>query len=334
MSNLSAVLYGKKDLRMEHRDVREPASGEVLMTVRKAGLCMTDVHVYDKGGVGDIIVTSPLVVGHEFSGVIQKVGSDVTNVKPGDRVAIDSLLACGFCSHCRRGHSNVCSNHAYVGFGSNHGGLAQRTVTCAHNVHKIPDSLSFEEAALMEPLAVCVNAVNRADVTLGDSVIVFGSGPIGLMTLQVALAKGASIVCVADVDEGRLRLAKELGATHIVCFREHEAEAENNAQKLRVALCLKSAVNAVRPRGVVAVVSLIDDDVSLPMTYIAMQEIDLRGCICNNYCFPSAIKLVASQKVKVAPIISHRFPLADLPRALDLVRSRQALKVMVDCVAD
>ncbi|XP_076465988.1 uncharacterized protein LOC143297477 [Babylonia areolata] len=157
---------------------------------------MTDVHVHDEGGLGDLLVTSPLVLGHEFSGVVTTVAPDVTVVKPGQRVAVDVLLACGQCRQCRQGQSNVCHRHRYLGFPPLHGGLASRVRLPAHCLHRLPDSLSFEEGALMEPLSVSINAVRRADVKVGDHVLVLGAGPIGLMTSQAARAAGASVVCV------------------------------------------------------------------------------------------------------------------------------------------
>ncbi|XP_070212198.1 sorbitol dehydrogenase-like isoform X2 [Littorina saxatilis] len=309
---------------------------------------MTDVHMLDNGTVGNnIILKEPSVIGHEYSGYVTAVGSDVTNVKAGERVTVDNLVACGHCARCKRGHTNVCFNHGYIGFPpEGRGGLARFATVPATCVHRIPATLDFEEAAMMEPLSVCVSAINRADVKLGDDVIVFGAGPIGLMTSQVARAKGASSVCVADISKERLELARKLGATHTALFGADETDSRTNAQRIRDTLgdcpdiaiecsgvphCLRTAIYAVRPGGVVAVVGIGPDDVSIPIVDVALREIDIRGCVCNNYCFPASIKLVASEKVMVKPIISHRFRLEEVHHALDLVRDRKVVKVMVDC---
>lgn len=343
--NLCAVLYGAHDLRMENRAAKEPEKGEVQISVRNCGLCMTDIHILDAGRVSQFVITEPFVPGHEMSGVVTKVGPGVENVKPGDKVTSDVTNPCFACPSCKRGDQHLCRDIQYLGIPIMNGGLGRHVTLPARMAYKLPDSVDFEEGSLTEPLAVTVNAANRVGISVGDTVVVFGAGPIGLLALQVARAKGATAVCVADINTERLQLAKRLGASHIVQFSAGETDARAGAQKLidlvgeadaamecsGAQFCLSTAVHAVRTGGCVALVGIGAENMTIPHTDAVLKEVDIRGCVANRYCFPAAIKLMETGKVKVKPIISHRFSLDEVPQALELVRSRLGLKVIIDC---
>ncbi|KAK7484521.1 hypothetical protein BaRGS_00024277 [Batillaria attramentaria] len=343
--NLCAVFYGRGDLRMENRPLRQPAEREVQISVRNCGLCMTDVHILEDGRIAQFDITSPSVPGHEMSGVITSLGASVTGFKPGDRVTSDVPKTCGYCNSCKRGRLSLCQNVGYLGIPTMDGGLGRHVNIPARMLYRLPEGVDFEDGAVTEPLSVTVNAVNRAGIGLGDTVLVFGAGPIGLLALQVARAKGATTVCVADINSDRLKLASELGASRTVLTASSETDAQAYAQKLvdmvgevdavlecsGAQLCLQAAVHAVRPGGCVALVGFGPENMVIPHTTAIAKEVDIRGCVANHYCFPAALKLMETGKVKVKPIISHRFSLDEVPQALEVVRKRQGLKVMINC---
>ncbi|PVD19847.1 hypothetical protein C0Q70_20340 [Pomacea canaliculata] len=224
---------------------------------------------------------------------------------------------------------------------------------CRTDVHfrdfGLPQTADFEEGAMMEPLSVAVHAVNRAAVGLGDLVVVLGAGPIGLLALQVSRARGAAHVCVTDVNNERLKLALKLGASCIVQLESVETDAQVAARKVQetlgeapdvalecsgAAFCLQTAILAVRMGGVVAAVGFGPESVDIPVMEAVVREVDIRGCVANNNCFAACVSMLENSQVKIKPIISHRFPLEEVPHALDVVRKRQGLKVIVNCGRD
>ncbi len=204
----AAIWYGGKDIRVEDVPKPEIRSDEVLVEVKAVGICGSELHAYE--GVSKRR-KSPLVMGHEFSGVIAEVGDKVEGFKKGDRVVVDPLSRCGVCEQCTVGRGNVCRNVKLLGLHVS-GAFAEYALAPARNCYKLPDHVSFEEGSVVEPLSVGVHAVNRTPIKLGDTVLVVGAGVIGLMALQAAKAAGAGSIFVTDVVDYGLRFAERLGA--------------------------------------------------------------------------------------------------------------------------
>merc|ERR1712062_311878 len=225
--NLTAILYKTDDIRLEQQDIVEPAPDQVLLKMDSVGICGSDVHYWTHGAIGDFIVKAPMVLGHEAAGVVAKLGSNVTNLKVGDRVAIEPGVPCGGCSYSKSGAYNLCINMKFCATPPVHGNLARYYAHSANFCFKLPDNVSLEEGALMEPLAVGVHACQRAGVALGKTVLICGAGPIGLVNLLTARAMGASEVIVTDISENRLEMAKKMGASGTFLVQRGTTSEEN-----------------------------------------------------------------------------------------------------------
>ncbi|XP_011502408.1 PREDICTED: sorbitol dehydrogenase-like [Ceratosolen solmsi marchali] len=232
--NLTAILYGINDLRLEQTEIEEPNESEVLLKIACVGICGSDVHYLENGRIGDYVVEQPMIIGHESSGTVIKLGSAVQNLKIGDRVAIEPGVPCRICVFCKRGRYNLCKDIKFCATPPVHGSLRRYYKHAADFCFKLPDNVSFEEGALLEPLSVGVHACKRANVGIGSSVLILGAGPIGLATLLAAKAMEAKLVVISDLIEYRLNIAKKLKAdqTYIIDNIFKENENINNIHKL------------------------------------------------------------------------------------------------------
>ena len=318
-------------------------TNDVLVSVRACGICGSDVHGYD-GSTGRRI--PPLVMGHESAGVVAEVGANVTSVRPGDRVSLDSLLYCGECELCRRGQTNMCAGRRILGVACQEfrqqGAFAEFVVVPEQAVYPVPDDLPFEHAALVEPVSVALHAVSRLRIDLGDSAAVVGSGMIGLLVIQALKIAGCDEVIAIDLDDDRLRLAEELGATATVNSANCDAVAamlERTAGRgVDVALevvgatqPLATAIGCVRRGGQIGLVGNLAAEVSLPLQTIVMRELILAGSCASAGEYPRAIELIANGAIRVAPLISAIAPLADGPRWFERLYAREPglLKVVL-----
>lgn len=346
--NLTAVLYKKDDLRLEQRPIPSPKQNEVLLRMACVGICGSDVHYLVKGGIGDFIVRKPMVMGHEASGTVVKLGPGVTNLKIGDRVAIEPGVPCRICEDCKGGRYNLCKDVFFCATPPDDGNLSRYYVHAADFCHKLPDHVSFEEGALLEPLSVGVHACRRANVGLGSTVLVLGAGPIGLVSLISAKSMGAGKVVITDLDETRLQHAKRLGADVTIKVSANEnvedlaAQIEDafGGEKPKVTLdcngfeiCVQLAIQVTRSGGVIVLVGMGSDQVKVPLVKACIREIDIRGVFryCNDY--PSALALVASKKIDVRSLVTHNFKLEETLKAFEVAKTGQGnpVKVMIHC---
>ncbi|CAH1786375.1 unnamed protein product [Owenia fusiformis] len=340
MQSVSAVLYAKNDLRLENRNVEQPEKDEVLVKMHSCGICGTDIAFWTLGGTGTKELEDPIILGHESSGTIEAVGPGVIDLAPGDRVAVELGLPCRKCKLCKKGSYNLCAERGYCW-----GGLTKLTRHPADFCHKLPDSVSFEQGAMMEPLAVTVRACKRAGVSVGDNVLITGAGSIGLITIAVAKALGASRICITDISKRRLQLAKEMGADFTVLAKVDETGQvladkviEAMGQQADIAIecsgvepSYQLAVWATTSGGVVVVVALEPNMVSIPLVDAASRQVDIRGSFSYANDYPDALALLASGRVNIDPIITHRFSFDDTLKAFDCARDRNtgAVKVMI-----
>jgi L-iditol 2-dehydrogenase len=308
---------------------------EVLVRVEACGICGSDVHGYD-GSSGRRI--PPIVMGHEAAGVVASVGAEVSRFVPGDRVTFDSTVYCGHCDFCLRGEVNLCDNRQVVGVSCGdyrrEGAFAEYVRVPEHIVYKLPETLSFAEAAMLEAVSVALHAVRLTGPGEGRTALVIGAGMIGLLTLQAARAAGYRRVLIADVDETRLALATQVGAD--IALHASGAEMVSAVMKhtggngLDVVLeavgrteTIAAAIDAVRKGGTVTLIGNITPRVDLPLQKVVSREIRLQGSAASAGEYPQAMEWMTSGKIQVKPLITAIAPLADGPRWFARLHARE-----------
>jgi len=345
--NLSAVLHKKGDLRLENRPIPVPKDDEVLIRMSAVGICGSDVSYLVKGYIGDFVVNSPMVLGHESAGVVAKCGKNVKNLKIGDRVAIEPGVPCRYCDNCKSGKYNLCKDVIFCATPPVDGSLCRYYTHASDFCYKLPENVTLEEGALLEPLSVGVHACRRAGVTLGTTVLICGAGPIGLVSLLVAKAMGASNILITDMVENRLELAKTLGAHHTVKITPgvevadlvKEVEAKMGVRPDVTIECsgaessIKLAILGTKSGGCVLLVGLGPSEVKVPIVDAATREVDIRGVFRYANCYPTALAMVASGVVDVKKLITHHFTIEETKEAFETSRTGAggAVKVMIHC---
>ena len=288
------------------------AEDEVLVRVRACGICGSDIHGYT-GITGRRI--PPLVMGHEAAGVIERIGVAVTGFAAGDRVTFDSTVYCGRCDFCRRGDVNLCDARMVLGVSCGdyrrHGAFAEFVTVPARILYRLPDGLPFEHAALVEALSVAVHAVNRRAPSPADLVVVIGCGMIGLLTIQVLRERGCTRIVAVDVDQGRRALAGRLGAERTLERVPDSGQADQAFEVVGRAETVAAAIACVRKGGVVTLVGNLAPEVPLALQAVVTRELSLLGSCSSSGEYPTAIDLLATGAVDVAPLISAIAPLAE-----------------------
>jgi len=314
-------------------------------------VCGSDLHYYTHGRIGNFIVKSPIVLGHEVSGVVEAVGENVTRHKVGDRVALEPGVPCRRCDYCKRGEYNLCPEMVFMATPPIDGALSEYVLWPEDFAYGIPDSVSLEAAALLEPLAVGVWAVKRGEVRMGDSVVVLGAGPIGCTTLQAAKAAGATTLIAVDLEKFRLEMARKVGATHTINAREEDVLERIKDITTRsglprshsgvdvafetagsVATC-RLSIAAPRPGGVTVLVGLPPDPlVPLDIVSASSRESQIRGLFRYANCYPAALALVASGAVDLDVLVTQRYKFADTGEALEFADrdKTSSVKVMLE----
>ncbi len=319
------LLTEYKNLVVTEVDEPEMTADDVLVQVEACGICGSDIHGYD-GSTGRRI--PPLVMGHEAAGIVVNVGDNVDDLVPGDRVTFDSMVSCGHCEFCRAGRQNLCNNRRILGVSCGeyrrHGAFAERIAVPRRIVYRLPDEMPFEHAALVEAVSVAVHAVSVSPVKLGDTAIVVGAGMIGLLTIQAVKAAGASRVIAVDVNDKRLVVAKELGATDVLNSKECDVPkavreltggrgADVALEVVGATETINAAIESVRKGGHVTLVGNISPTIQLPLQSVVTREISLQGtCGCNGE-YPQCIDLMRTGAINVAPLITAQISLEEGP---------------------
>jgi L-iditol 2-dehydrogenase len=341
---LAAVLHKAHDLRMEQ--VPRPTienPDDVLVEIGAVGVCGSDVHFLERGRIGNFVVEQPVILGHEAGGTVAEVGPAVTSLKPGDRVAIEPGRPCRRCEFCHRGEYNLCVDMVFLAAPPVHGVFAEYLVWPADFLFPLPDSVSLEEGAMCEPLSVGMWAAARAKVSPGDSVAVLGAGPIGLTALQAAAYYGATTIIVTDFVQFRLEAAQRLGATHAVNLSEGDAVEAildlTNGRGVDVSFecagaipSTQQCIHITRAGGTVQLVGMPSvDNFELPVYEMIGKELNLGGLFRYRNCYPPSIAGIASGRIDVKSLITHRYPLTECPEAMAFARDEKAkaLKVVV-----
>lgn len=327
----AALWYDKKDVRIE--DVKEPQvkDDSVKIKVKWCGICGSDLHEYLAGPIFIPVgqphpltgEKAPVVMGHEFSGEVVEVGKNVTNFQVGDRVVVEPVVVCGKCNACLSGKYNLCSSLGFHGLAGGGGGFAEYTVFPAKFVHKIPDNLSYEKAALIEPMSVALHSVRVGDFKIGQSAIVTGAGPIGLATIECLKAAGAKQVIVIQRKSVRQEYAKCSGAD--IVLDPNETDVVEEIRKLTGGVgadvafettgseqCFNLALEALSYAGTLVVTSIWEGDIKFNPNAVVMTEKKIVGSICYCGDFPSTIAMMSDNRIKAEGYITKRIYIDDI----------------------
>ena len=319
--NRAAVLHGVGDLRIEELARPEPGPHEVLVHIRSVGVCGSDVHYYEHGRIGDFVVKAPLVLGHESSGVVVGRGAGATRHEIGQRVALEPGVPCGVCRECRAGRYNLCPDVRFFATPPIDGAFATYVTINEQYAYALPDSVSDDAGALLEPLSVGVWANRKAGTTIGSRVLVTGAGPIGILTALVAKAAGAAHVMIVDVNADRLRQSSELGIDEAIDGRNRPDLAARQPDVLLectgVTPVVRSGILALAPAGRAVLVGMgAQAEQSLPVAAIQARELTVTGTFRYANTYPEAIALAASGRIPLDALVGARLPLEKAEAAL------------------
>lgn len=341
---MKAIRFMRPEV-IEYSDIPAPElkDNEILAEIAYAGFCATDIELL----TGEMVhikngnTTYPIIPGHEWSGTVVKVGKDVRDFKPGDRVTSDVSLGCGECEECRRGHYNLCPNREVIGSYRNRQGVfAQYVAVPQRHAYKIPEGLSLEEAALAEPAATAMYAVTKARIPAGAQVLVIGDGPIGQLAAQLANLAGASKVIMAGSWDEKLAIARECGIAETINY--HKEDTVQRARELtdggpEIVIetsgnngALNNAVQALRPTGRIVAVSWYNGaEVPVAMNTVIVKDAELIGSLASPNSFTPVLRYMAEGKLKVKPLITHVRPLAELEDVVKMIRAKKEMRIKI-----
>lgn len=314
-------------------DVREPQ--DVLVKIAAVGICGSDAHWYTEGRIGPSLLTTPMVLGHEFTAVV------ASGKLTGQRVAVDPALPCGVCEFCQEGNPNLCPTVRFAGTDNMDGSMQEYMLWPAKNLHPLPDNLSDVDGTMLEPLGVAMHASRLGPIQPGMSVVVCGCGPIGLMVIQLACLAGAGRIFATDILSQRLEIAREVGATDVFMADGSERSAILDATHKRgvdVAYevagqnaAVETAVVASKPGGLVVVTGIpADDRTTFSASTARRKGLTLKIVRRMKHTYPRAIQLVSTGKIDVHSLISHVLPFSEYQKAFDLAERRAGIKVVIE----
>ena len=331
---------GNKTFAVADLPTPHAGPGELVLRNQVCGVCGTDVHIYH-GEPGSADVNPPVVLGHEYSGEVVEVGEGVTGFAVGDHVTVDPNIYCGHCAYCQNGKKQLCPSMEAIGV-TRDGGFAQYSRIPASQAFKLEPTVPWEAAAMAEPLACCLHGIDLAGIQVGDKVCVVGGGAIGLLMVQLAKLSGASQIVLSEPNEKRRQVGLQLGANAALDPTRPDAQ-EAFAQVLGgganvVIECVgnvpavKSAFQFAGKGATVLLFSVpkVDATFDLPLFDVYKKELTIKGSFVNPDTHARAVALINSGKVDFDPIITHRFPLDQLPEAIAMQMSDASIKVVVE----
>ncbi len=339
---MKSLVKAKREPGLWLEETPRPACGpdDVLIKVRKAAICGTDLHIYHWDNWAAATIPAPMVVGHEYLGVIEEVGRDVTALKVGQRVSGEGHIMCGFCRNCRAGRAHLCRNTKGVGV-NRPGAFADYIAIPASNAYPIPDAISDEVAAILDPLGNAVHTALSFDL-VGEDVLITGAGPIGLMAIRVCRHVGARNIVITDVNDYRLALADAMGATRAV-----RADRQSLAQVMAeigmregfdVGLemsgnprALRDMIGAINNGGKIALLGILADEAAVDWNQVIFKGLTLKG-IYGREMYETWYKMLAMLQsgLDVTPVITHRLPMAQFETGFAALNAGQACKVVLD----
>lgn len=339
----AVVIHAARDLRVEERDAPEPGAGEVTVAIRAGGICGSDLHYYTNGGFGAIRVIDPMVLGHEVAGEIAALGPEVSGLSVGDRVAVNPSLPCTTCDFCLRGEPNHCLDMRFFGSAMRRphidGAFREMLVTEAARCVVVPSAMSFAHAAFAEPLAVVLNAVQKAGPLIGRRVHVAGCGPIGALAVLVAQAAGAAEIVATDIVDGALATVGKVGADRTIniaetpeamdAYKERKGHFDVMFEASGNGAALRTGLEVVRPGGTIVQLGL-GGDVTVPQNIIVAKELTVRGTFRFHDEFVIATRMIADGRLDVTPLLTETLPVERAEEAFALATDRsRAMKVQL-----
>lgn len=339
----AVVIHAARDLRLDPVAVAQPGPGEVLVRLERGGICGSDLHYYQHGGIGTIVLREPMVLGHEVAGRVEALGADVGTLAVGDLVALNPSRPCNACKFCLAGQQQHCLHMRFYGsampFPHIQGAFQEKIIAEAVHCVRLPASATAGEAAMCEPLAVCLHAVRRAGPVFGRRVLVTGCGPIGALAVVAARQAGAREIVATDVTERPFDLVRSLGADRCIDVARNGQElASYSADKGHFDVLLECSGNeralvgafeVLKPGAVIVQVGL-GGAMTLPMNVLVSRELELRGTFRFHEEFALAAELVGSRRVDVRPLISATLPFTSAVEAFELAGDRsKAMKVQL-----
>lgn len=329
-------LHGAKDLRLHEEPEPHPSPGESLLRVTAVGLCGSDLHWFAEAGIGDARLDSPLILGHEFAGVMED------GEQNGVRVAVDPAISCGVCEFCQEGNPNFCTALRFAGHGVEDGAFREKITWPTKCLHPLPGSLTDADGVMLEPLGVAIHAVDLAHLKTGMTVGVYGCGPVGLLILQVARAAGATRIIATDKLPHRLEVARSLGAEVFLADDDGSERAEvlaaTGKQGIHVTFevagenpAVETAVETVRRGGQVILAGIpADDRTAFTASTARRKGLTLKLVRRMKHVYPRAIRLVESGAVDVRSLVTHRYPLEQFEEAFSIAGKREGVKVIIE----
>lgn len=345
----AARWHGVKDIRVEEIDTPTPGPGEVAIKVAWTGICGSDLHEYLAGPIFVPVEQdhplshdkAPITMGHEYCGTVAELGEGVAGLNIGDRVAIEPIFACGTCAACLEGKYNLCDRLGFVGLSGGHGGFAATSVVPARMVHKMPDALSMEQGALVEPAAVALHAVRISKIRAGDTAAVFGAGPIGLLVVEALRVAGAAQIHVVEPSSERREKALELGATSAI-----DPTAEDPVAKIRdatggvhvafevtgVPRVLPQCIDSTRHEGQTLIVSIWEGDASFQPNTAVLKERQLQGTIAYRNVYPAVMELMVQGYFSADKLVTKRIKIDQIVEQgfETLVAEKSQVKILVE----
>jgi len=339
----AAVLYKPYDIRLEEVETPKIRADQVLVRVRAVGICGSDVHYYKTGRAGLYVVKEPIILGHECSGEIAEIGDDVEGFNPGEPVVIEPGFPCRRCFYCKSGRYNLCEDVRFYGTPPVNGAFCEYVAADADFVYKMPESLTFEEGSMIEPLSVGIHATRRGHVTAEDTVAILGAGPIGLLTLQAVRARGATTIYVTDVRDYLLEHAKRLGASETINARKEDPVRRimelTDGRGADVVIEAAGSIEAgrqtfeiARRGGRIVIIGVFPKtEFAVRMTDIVDKELTIYGVFRYANAYPTALKLVSAGKIELKSLITHVFTLNEIHKAMEVAEKKigNPIKVIV-----
>lgn len=346
--NQTAFLNEVGKICLREIPISLPEDDEVLIEIHRAGICGSDISYFTKGRTGVGAVTFPHILGHECAGIVVDCGKNVTAIQKGDRVAIEPGLPCGSCNRCLSGHYNLCPKLSFMSTAKkmkySEGAFRKYVIRSATLVHKLPDAVSMEQGAMLEPLSVAIHAVRRSGIIAGQAAAILGSGPIALAILMVLHANGIRHVSMTDIQPDRLEKARLLGAENQFCTAQTEESEQRtliNRQSVHAVFdttCNAQAINAslewIDAGGCLVQVGVPSGRMELDLQTLFSKEVDIRPSFRYANTYAAAIDLVACGIAPVEQLITHRFPLGQVQQAMNLAAGRKegVMKIML-CIS-
>lgn len=370
MQNPSFVLKAPNEIIYEDRPVPElPSPYDVIVKPRWTGICGSDVHYWVEGRIGHFVVEKPMVLGHESAGIVHSVGDKVATLKVGDRVAMEPGVPCRRCIRCKEGKYNLCPDMRFAATPPFDGTLARYYALPEDYCYKLPESMTLEEGALIEPTAVAVHITRQAGVKPGDSVVVFGAGPVGLLCCAVAKAYGATKIVTVDINDERLQFALKFAAT--TSFKSARVSAEENAQNMikecelgpgadiiidasGAEPCIQTAIHALRMGGTYVQVSspsrvipfslalenpctdrkqggMGKPDINFPIMAMCTKELNVKGSFrYGSGDYQTAVDLVATKRISIKELITNKVKFDDAEEAFRDVKAGKGIKILIE----